>query len=182
MNCCFKGKFKVTSPRGNRIIGGKSEFHKGIDLVGIDDKTVYSISGGTVRRGSQPSGAGNYVVVTLDDGRRIYYMHLASFIAKDGAKISKGDKIGIMGSTGNSTGAHTHLEIRPAGTTYESLDICEFTGIPNKVGTYENLPITASQAKLLVQQKCGFEDKTMEYLGAYKYADELFKKLWNAME
>ena len=91
MICCFKGKFKVTSPRGNRVLGGKNEFHKGIDLVGIDDKTVFSISDGVVRRGSQPSGAGNYVVVTLDDGRRIYYMHLASFIAKDGARISKGN-------------------------------------------------------------------------------------------
>jgi murein DD-endopeptidase MepM/ murein hydrolase activator NlpD len=110
-------------------------------------------------------------------------MHLASFIAKDGARISKGDKIGVMGSTGKSTGAHTHLELRPKGTTYQSLDICEFTGIPNKVGTYSYFPAApAEEAKVFVKQKCGFEDKTMEYLSQYKYADDLFIKLRNAMK
>jgi murein DD-endopeptidase MepM/ murein hydrolase activator NlpD len=42
-----------------------------------------------------------------------------------------------MGSTGYSTGAHTHIELRPKGTSRDSLDIAAFTGIPNKVGTYE---------------------------------------------
>lgn len=185
MISCFKGKFRVTSPRGYRtdpITGAKGTYHKGIDLVGIDDITVYSISDGTVKRGVQPSGAGNYVVVTLDDGRRVYYMHLASFIAKDGARIRKGDKIGIMGSTGNSTGAHTHLELRPAGTTYDSLDICAFTGIPNKTGVYENKPVTPQEARALIQQKCGLEDKTMDYLEGYRFSGDLFLKLWSAME
>lgn len=136
MVCCFKGKFRVTSPRGYRTLNGKREFHKGIDLVGIDDKTVYSICDGTVRTAYQANGAGNYIVVTMTDGRRVFYMHLASFLVKNGAKIKRGEPIGIMGNTGNSTGAHTHLEIRPKGTTGNSLDIIEFTGLTNKVGTY----------------------------------------------
>lgn len=137
MVCCFKGKFRVTSPRGYRTLNGKREFHKGIDLVGIDDKTVYSICDGTVRTAYQANGAGNYIVVTMTDGRRVFYMHLASFLVKNGAKIKIGEPIGIMGNTGNSTGAHTHLELRPKGTTGNSLDIIEFTGLSNKVGTYE---------------------------------------------
>ena len=48
MVSCFKGKFKVTSPRGNRVLNGKSEYHGGLDLVAIDDKTVYAIADGKV--------------------------------------------------------------------------------------------------------------------------------------
>lgn len=142
MISCFKGKFKVTSPRGYRthpVTGEKGTFHKGIDLVGIQDTIVYSISEGVVTTAYQANGAGYYVVVTMDDGRRVFYMHLAkdSFKVINGQRVSRGQALGVMGSTGNSTGAHTHLELRPAGTTYDSLDIAEFTGIPNKIGTYE---------------------------------------------
>ena len=138
MISCFKGKFKVTSPRGYRIIWGKREYHKGIDLVGVDDTTVYSISDGTVKTAYQANGAGYYIVVTMADGRRVFYMHLkaGSFKVKTGDKVIKGQALGVMGSTGASTGAHTHLELRPKGTTMDSLDICEFTGLTNKVGTY----------------------------------------------
>ena len=142
MICCFKGKFKVTSPRGYRTIWGKREYHKGIDLVGVDDKTVYSICDGTVRTAYQGNGAGYYVVVTMADGRRVFYMHLkaGSFKVETGDKVTVGQPIGIMGSTGASTGSHTHLELRPKGTTGDSLDICEFTGLTNKVGNYTYKP------------------------------------------
>lgn len=136
MISCFKGKFRVNSPRGYRTLNGKREYHKGIDLVGVDDTTVYSVSDGVVRTAFQGNGAGNYVVVTMADGRRVFYMHLASFLVKNGDKVTVGQPLGIMGSTGNSTGAHTHLELRPKGTTGDSLDIIEFTGLSNKVGTY----------------------------------------------
>lgn len=138
MISCFKGRFRVTSPRGYRTLNGKREYHKGIDMVGLDDTTVYSISDGTVRTAYQGNGAGYYVVVTMADGRRVFYMHLKanSYKVKTGDKVVKGQALGIMGSTGASTGAHTHLELRPKGTTSDSFDICEFTGITNKVGTY----------------------------------------------
>ena len=142
MISCFKGKFKVTSPRGYRthpVTGEKGTFHKGIDLVGIQDTIVYSISEGVATTAYQANGAGYYVVVTMDDGRRVFYMHLAkdSFKVINGQRVSTGQALGVMGSTGNSTGAHTDLEHRPAGATNDSLDITEFTGIPNKIGTYE---------------------------------------------
>lgn len=144
MISCFKGRFRLTSPRGDRVLNGVKGYHHGIDLVGLDDTTVYTIADGTVRTGSQPSGAGNYVVVTIADGRRIYYMHLKSFKVKTGEKVKKGQAIGIMGNTGHSFGAHTHLELRVKGTEYKSLDISEYTGIPNKEGLYtykEEIPM-----------------------------------------
>jgi murein DD-endopeptidase MepM/ murein hydrolase activator NlpD len=140
MISCFKGKFKVTSPRGNRTLKGKKEYHGGIDLVALGtDKTVYAIADGTVDATPyEANGFGYYVRQILADGQRIYYGHLkaGSISVKAGQKIKKGDKLGIMGATGNVTGAHTHLELRPKGTTGNSLDICEFTGLTNKVGSY----------------------------------------------
>lgn len=195
MICCFKGKFRVTSPRGYRtdpITGAKNTYHKGIDLVGVDDTTIYSISDGTVRTAYQANGAGYYVVVTMSDGRRIFYMHMKkdSFKVKTGDKVVKGQALGFMGSTGASTGNHTHLEIRPKGTTSESLDIAEFTGIPNKVGSYTYKPTMTAEEKhtLAVECACKLEDKTglekstINWMWKYKYADDLFIKLWDAMK
>lgn len=139
MVSCFKGKFKVTSPRGNRVIFGKTEFHKGLDLVAMEaDKSVYAIADGKVDVLYEANGFGYYIRQLLPDGRRLYYGHLAkgSIVVKAGQTVKAGDKLGKMGSTGRSTGAHTHIELRAKGTSKDSLDIAEFTGIPNKVGTY----------------------------------------------
>ena len=158
----FKGRFKVTSIRGNRTLNGKNEYHKGIDLVGLDDITVYAVCDGKVRTAYQKNGAGNYVVVTMADGRRVFYMHLKSFLVKNGAEVKCGEPVGIMGNTGYSFGAHTHLELRPAGTTSSSLDICSFTGIENKKGTYfyesereVNDPLTEEQFENMLDASLG---------------------------
>lgn len=152
MICCFKGRFRLTSPRGDRVLNGVKGYHHGIDLVGLDDTTVYSIADGTVRTGSDNS-AGNYVCVTIADGRRIYYFHLKSFKVKTGDNVKKGQAVGIMGNTGHSFGAHTHLELRVKGTEYKSLDINEFTGIPNKVGVYEY-----KEGESVKQNKYSYDD------------------------
>jgi murein DD-endopeptidase MepM/ murein hydrolase activator NlpD len=181
---CFKGKFKVTSPRGYRTLGGTRQYHGGLDLVALGaDKSVYAIADGVVDAVPYEAGGfGYYVRQKLPDGRRIYYGHMAkgSIVVKAGQTIKAGDKLGVMGSTGASTGAHTHIELRIPGTSKTSLDIAEFTGIPNKVGTYETEDKIDYAEK--VQKKCGFEAQTMDYLKAYKWADALFEKLWNAMK
>jgi murein DD-endopeptidase MepM/ murein hydrolase activator NlpD len=186
MISCFKGKFKVTSPMGYRtdpVTGEKGVYHKGLDLVALgEDKNVYAISDGVIDAVPYESlGFGRYVRQLLPDGRRIYYAHLKydSAAVKAGQKVTKGDKLGVMGSTGKSTGAHTHLELRVKGTSKDSLDISEFTGIPNERGTYEAHPQTDIE---FVQERCGFADSTMEYLSEYKYAVDLFAKLRKAME
>lgn len=182
MICCFKGKFRVTSPRGYRTLNGKREYHKGIDLVGVDDTTVYSISDGTVRTAYQGNGAGYYVVVTMADGRRVFYMHLkaGSFKVKNGEKVVKGQALGIMGATGAVTGAHTHLEIRPKGTTGDSLDIIEFTGLTNKVGVYEYVPEYTLDENLDVLGKAGIMNTTSYWKQNIKkllYLDELISNM-----
>ena len=181
MICCFKGKFRVTSPRGYRTLSGKREFHKGIDLVGVDDLTVYAIADGTIDATPyEANGFGYYVRQVLPDGRRIYYAHMkkGSICVKPGQKIKAGDKLGTMGATGRVTGAHTHLELRPKGTSKDSLDICEFTGIENKVGTYsyEEKP-TLEELIKKVKNGYRFEGQTIDFLKKYEYAYSLFERL-----
>ena len=170
---------------GYRTLSGKREYHAGLDLVGIDDKTVYAIADGKIDATPyEPNGFGYYVRQLLPDGRRIYYGHLAlgSICVKAGQTIKKGDKLGVMGSTGKSTGAHTHLELRIKGTSKTSLDVSEFTGIPNKEGVYRYTPkMTPYEAACIVEDKACLSKETIKWLWSYKYAEDLFIKLENAM-
>lgn len=142
---CFKGKYKITSPYGNRILNGKAEFHKGVDLVGIDDKTVYAPCDGVIgastivtSKANKTWEWGNYVRLDTADGKYSAFMcHLASRAVAKGQKVTKGQKLGVMGNTGYSFGAHTHFEVRKKGTS-TAVNPSDVFGIPNKVGTYNS--------------------------------------------
>jgi hypothetical protein len=145
MNSCFKGKFKVTS--GYKL--PERLDHKGIDLVGLTDKTVYAPCDGTIGsstivtdKSNKTWEWGNYVRLDTADGKySLFFCHLASRAVVKGRKVKKGDKLGVMGHTGycipsGVKGTHTHFEVRKKGTSV-TIDPAEFLGIPNKVGTYE---------------------------------------------
>ena len=139
-NLPFTGKFKVTCEygrKGNLWAAGK---HTGIDLVGIDSKYVYATCDGTVSKvGYDAKGYGNYVVIHSTDGDYHWLCHLASVSVSAGQTVSRVKKIGIMGSTGNVTGAHTHFEIRTSANKYGvTKNPAEYMGIPNTVGTYDS--------------------------------------------
>ena len=145
MNGCFKGKYKITSPYGNRILNGKPEFHKGVDLVGIDDKTVYAPCDGIIGTSTRVYvGAtaewGNYIRLDSADGKySIFMCHLKSRAVVKGQKVTKGQKLGVMGSTGKSTGPHTHFEVRYKGTS-TSINPSTVFALPTEVGEYVSEP------------------------------------------
>ena len=150
-----------------------------------------AIKGG-IYRGNfyDKNGFGNYVSVQHDDGIRTIYGHLES-INKDlvkGQRIEEGQILGVEGNTGFSTGTHLHLEARK--TPYmpiNRINIAEYLGIENKRGdvVYIDKEIEKDVKKLkameLVQNKTGFEDKTMRFLDSYEYSADLFIKLAKAM-
>ncbi len=133
----FKGKFRLTSPRGKRLLCGKYEYHPGIDIVGLQDTNIYACADGVVYTLFEKDGFGNYIRQELSDGKRLYYGHMKRFCVKNATKVKKGDLIGVMGSTGRAFGDHLHLELRPSGSANVSLDISMFTGIPNSTGVYD---------------------------------------------
>lgn len=110
----FLGQFSISSNFGSRQGGGVvSKQHYGLDLVTSGDRTIVSCMSGTVKIASPDNGSGygNHVWVANVDGSACLYAHLASYVVRAGQRIAGKQKIGIMGSTGNSTGPHLHLGV-----------------------------------------------------------------------
>lgn len=99
--------------KGNWAAG----YHTGVDRVCDSDRTLVSPANGKIQRNSYDKSYGNYVVITTSDGRSILMAHMKSRSSvKLGSSIKKGDTIGIMGNTGNSYGAHLHIEVENSKT------------------------------------------------------------------
>jgi len=93
--------------------GGYAHFHTGIDLVEPFGSTIYAADDGVVALvGSSTSGYGRYVVIAHSGGLDTLYGHLSTALVKVGQLVNQGQPIGLEGSTGNSTGAHLHFELR----------------------------------------------------------------------
>ena len=133
-NIPLTGAFKVTCEYGRKG-SWACGWHTGIDLVG--DDTIYGTCDGVVSKIGVDKSYGNYIVVKAPDGKYHWFCHLSKVTCKVGDKISRTSKIGVMGSTGNSTGKHLHFEIRNSSNKYaDNTSPAEYMGIPNKVGNY----------------------------------------------
>ncbi|WP_130798373.1 M23 family metallopeptidase, partial [Streptomyces otsuchiensis] len=92
-----------------------AEVRRALDFVRSDGGAtagapVLASAAGTATRHSQPSGAGNYIVIDHGGGWTTYYFHLQDFSVPSGTWVEQGRQIGTTGSTGNSSGAHIHYE------------------------------------------------------------------------
>lgn len=137
-NIPLTGKFRVTCEykrKGNWAAG----WHTGIDMVCDNDK-IYSSCDGEVTRTGWDDSYGNFIVVKNSaDGKYHWFCHLSKISVSKGNKVSRTSVIGIMGSTGNSTGKHLHFEIRNASNKYaDNSNPADYMGIPNKVGSYDS--------------------------------------------
>jgi len=93
--------------------GSYPHFHTGIDLVDSFGSPVLAADDGVVALvGSSSSGYGNYVVIAHSGGLNTLYGHLSTSLVKVGQSVTQGTPVGLEGSTGNSTGAHLHFELR----------------------------------------------------------------------
>lgn len=89
--------------------------HYGIDLAAPNGAQVRAVAAGTVVYADPHSGYGNLVVVLHKNGQTSHYGHMHSIHVEPGTIIKAGEIIGTVGSTGNVTGPHLHLEIRENG-------------------------------------------------------------------
>lgn len=105
----------VTSGYGvTRKINGVTDVHNGIDVV-LRDKNIPFVLGGTIEQVGYNASMGNFVKVKQTDGTTGIYMHMAKPATwKKGATVNEGETVGIMGTTGRSTGVHLHYEVRDA--------------------------------------------------------------------
>ncbi len=104
----------VTSEYGPR----DGSFHKGIDIAaaGIGGQNIVAATDGTVRTNANGNGYGNHIEIVNGNGMSTVYAHCKQLLVKNGQKVSKGQVIAIVGSTGQSTGNHLHFEVRINGT------------------------------------------------------------------
>ena len=101
----------ITSRYGRRSRG----FHTGIDYASPVGTPIKAADNGTVAFAGRSGGYGNLIKITHGNGTETYYAHCSAILVKNGQKVSKGQQIGRVGNTGNSTGPHLHFEVRKNG-------------------------------------------------------------------
>src|SRR5262245_24102291 len=90
---------------------GEPGFHQGLDISTEKGQPVYATANGVVESAERSGEYGNLIVLKHEFGLATRYGHLSSFRVKPGDAVTRGDVIGLVGSTGRSTGAHLHYEI-----------------------------------------------------------------------
>jgi murein DD-endopeptidase MepM/ murein hydrolase activator NlpD len=107
----------ITSPFGWRSnpFGGSPEFHQGLDIAAPTGTTVTAAAGGTVIMAQWYGGYGNYILIDHGGGYSTGYGHLSAIYVAQGQSVTRGQAIGAVGSTGQSTGPHLHFEVRING-------------------------------------------------------------------
>jgi murein DD-endopeptidase MepM/ murein hydrolase activator NlpD len=93
--------------------------HTGIDLTG--NKSIRASDNGVVEFVGNRTGTGKTIIINHKNGYKTLYGHLNSYNVSEGDIVEKGDKIGIMGNTGHSTGVHLHFEIQKNGVAQNPL-------------------------------------------------------------
>lgn len=136
----------VTSPFGMRLhpVYGTYKMHTGIDIGVTCGSNLIAVKSGTVSAtlgsctGSNNGcggGYGNYVIVDHGDGVQSFYGHMQSVSVSVGDSVTQGERIGLSGTTGTSTGCHLHFEIRLNGTQVDPLEYISAEN-PRPVSTF----------------------------------------------
>lgn len=109
--------FRYTSPFGVRIdpFTHSASMHPGIDMAAPTGTPVYASADGVVSRAERTGGYGNLVQLEHGKGLETRYGHLSRVVVRDGQHVHRGELVGLIGSTGRSTGSHLHYEVRIDG-------------------------------------------------------------------
>ena len=114
------GSGNFSWPTAGYVSQGYWRGHPAIDIAGWLGAPVTAADAGYVilAGGGWNSGYGNYAIVDHGNGFTTLYAHLSTIFVQPGATVSRGQQLGTMGNTGNSTGPHLHFEIRYNGVPY----------------------------------------------------------------
>lgn len=112
------------NPLSGAIITQGIHGWNGVDIGAARGTPIHAAADGTViiarKNGAWGGGYGNYVVITHDNGTQTLYAHMTNAIVSTGQSVSGGQVIGYVGSTGRSTGAHLHFEVRGAANPFRN--------------------------------------------------------------
>ena len=94
---------------------GTSAMHSGVDIPGPVGTPIYAAADGVVGRSGWVGGYGNYIEINHGKGIETRYGHMSKLLVAANSRVTRGQLIGRMGSTGRSTGSHLHYEVRIDG-------------------------------------------------------------------
>ncbi len=109
------------SPRRKNPVSGVWKRHTGTDIGAAYGASIVAANSGTVTLAGWNSGYGNCVIIDHGGGRATLYAHMSSYSVSTGQTVQRGQQIGKVGSTGNSTGPHLHFEVLINGTAVDPM-------------------------------------------------------------
>ena len=193
MNLIYPCKSRrITSFYGFRGSG----FHNGLDIggesAGVAGDRLISCFTGTVSRSYLSSSYGECVVIDHDVLEiSILYAHLLERKVNAGDKVKHGQLIGLMGTTGYSTGVHLHFEVRDqrykdySTTYYKKDDNGQFLNSIDPMKFLQESDIfTTNENKILIQGHCKFSDPNgvWKHIDKHPYDLDLYRKLRESYE
>jgi len=121
----FTGDFIWPAPSSGRITSnfgyrdqptaGASTYHKGIDIGASSGSKIVAAASGTVVTASYSVSTGNYIMISHGNDTYTIYMHCSKLLVSAGDQVNQGEAIGLVGSTGFSTGPHLHFGVMVDG-------------------------------------------------------------------
>ncbi|GAB2886087.1 hypothetical protein GCM10027026_42310 [Myroides odoratimimus subsp. xuanwuensis] len=105
--------YRLTNRFGDARSYYSSGYHTGLDFAAPSGTPIKAVANGVVTEVGYDGSYGNKTVLTLEDGTELWFCHQTSYDVSVGDVVRAGEVIGYVGSTGNSTGPHLHLEVRP---------------------------------------------------------------------
>ena len=102
-------------------ITGRKNYHGGTDLAAPGGSPILAAESGTVIIAARHWSYGNYIVIDHGGGLATLYAHSSKLLVSKGAKVKRGQKIALVGTTGSSTGNHLHFEVRKNGVRVNGL-------------------------------------------------------------
>lgn len=106
-----------------------SSTHTGLDFAADEGAPIHAVTEGTVTSVEYDGSYGNKTVVELEDGTEVWYCHQSDTAVEPGQHVEAGDPIGSVGSTGNTTGPHLHLEFQVGGEPQDPFTVLTEHGL-----------------------------------------------------
>ena len=112
---------RLTSGYGYRtdpVNGAEGDFHGGVDIAGSEGSPIAAFADGVVEYTGEDDSYGRYFQIDHGNGVKSFYAHCSQVLVQKGQTVARGETVGLVGSTGNVTGPHLHLELK-----YEKLHL-----------------------------------------------------------
>lgn len=121
----IKAKFRWSSPYGKRIdpIKGVESSHTGTDMACPTGTPIYAAMSGTVTYTGTSNVFGKYVIIDHGNGYQTLYAHMSKILSSKGQFVTQSTKIGLVGSTGYSTGPHLHFTVYKNGKLVDPMSV-----------------------------------------------------------